>query len=240
MAELTGAARHRYVRQMFDRIAARYDRMNALMTFGQFRHWQRRAAEIAVPSVDARVALDVATGTGAIAHDLATLVPRVVGLDFSRPMLRAGIGRWGKGGGGIALVEGDALALPFRENSFDAVTIGFGIRNIPDLAAALREMVRVVRPGGRVVCLELTRPQLPGVAPLFRGYFHGIVPLLGWLVAGDYTAYRYLPRSVDRFPDAEALRALFRDCGLVFPEYTLLNFGTIAIHWGTKPVKEDA
>ncbi|MCS6801905.1 MAG: bifunctional demethylmenaquinone methyltransferase/2-methoxy-6-polyprenyl-1,4-benzoquinol methylase UbiE [Chloroflexota bacterium] len=235
MAHLRGAARARYVRRMFDRIAGHYDLMNAIMTFGQYRRWQRRAAEIAAPIVGERF-LDVATGTGDIATDLATLAPFVVGLDFSRPMLLAGDAKV-RASGRIARVEGDALALPFRDNSFDGVTIGFGLRNLPDLRRALAEMIRVVRPGGRVVCLELTRPLLPWIAPLFRLYFHRVVPLIGGLVSGSFAAYRYLPQSVDHFPDAEALRTLFAECGLLFPEYEPLNFGTIAIHWGTKPLE---
>jgi demethylmenaquinone methyltransferase/2-methoxy-6-polyprenyl-1,4-benzoquinol methylase len=235
MAHLRGEARSRYVRRMFGRIAARYDLMNAIMTFGQYRRWQRRAAETAAPVVGERF-LDVATGTGDIAADLAQLAPLVVGLDFSRPMLRAGSAKLAAAGR-VERIEGDALALPFPDNTFDGVTIGFGLRNIPDLRSALTEMTRVVRPGGRVVCLELTRPLLPGVAPLFRLYFHRVVPLIGGLVSGSFAAYAYLPQSVDHFPDADALRSLFAECGLLFPDYEPLNFGTIAIHWGTKPAE---
>ncbi|GIW08101.1 MAG: demethylmenaquinone methyltransferase [Dehalococcoidia bacterium] len=232
MAHLRGEARSRYVRRMFDRIADRYDLMNAIMTFGQYRRWQRKAAETAAPIVGERF-LDVATGTGDIAGDLARVAPLVVGVDFSRHMLRAGIAK--AKAAGVVRIEGDALALPFPDNTFDGVTIGFGLRNIPDLRTAISEMARVVRPGGRVVCLELTRPLIPGIAPLFRLYFHHVVPLIGGLVSGSFAAYRYLPQSVDRFPDAEALRALFAECGLLFPDYEPLNFGTVAIHWGTKP-----
>ena len=235
MAHLSGEARSRYVRRMFDRIAARYDLMNAIMTFGRYRQWQRHAAETVAPIVGERF-LDVATGTGDIAADLAAIAPLVVGLDFSRAMLRAGSAK-AHAAGRVVRIEGDALALPFRDNSFDGAVIGFGLRNIPDLRGAIAEMARVVRPGGRVVCLDLTRPLLPAVAPLFRAYFHLFVPLIGGLVSGSFAAYRYLPKSVDRFPDADALCALFAECGLLFPDYEPLNFGTFAIHWGAKPVE---
>lgn len=219
---------------MFDRIAASYDRMNAIMTFGQYRRWQQQAAETALPAIGDR-ALDVATGTGELARDLAGLVPSVVGLDFSRAMLLAGAAR-DRHDRPFARIEGDALSLPFRDNSFDGATIGFGIRNIPDIRQVLAELTRVVRPGGRVVVLELTQPSLPLFSPLFRLYFHQVLPLVGGLISGSYSAYSYLPRSVDRFPDVETLRSYFSDCGLLFADYTLLNFGTIAIHHGTKPV----
>ncbi len=233
MAQLTGSARTSYVHRMFGRIAATYDLMNAVMTFGQYRRWQQLAAEIAAPGAVSR-ALDVATGTADIALDLSAYVPRVVGLDFSRPMLLAGEQKVLAAGGRIQRVEGDALQLPFADNAFDCAAVGFGVRNLADIAQGIREMTRVVRPGGRVVCLELTRPWLPVFRAIFRLYFHQVVPLAGGLISGQPAAYRYLPQSVDRFPDAETLRQIFGTCGLAYPEYRLLNFGTIAIHWGTK------
>ncbi|MCS7001554.1 MAG: class I SAM-dependent methyltransferase [Dehalococcoidia bacterium] len=235
MARLTGAARARYVRAMFGAIAPRYDLMNHIMTFGRYRQWQTLAAEIASPSRSAR-ALDVATGTGDIAIDLTAVADMVVGVDFSRPMLLAGEAKQRARGVEIQRVEGDALALPFADNSFDCATIGFGVRNIPDIVGTLREMARVVKPGGRVVCLELTPVDLPLVTPLYDLYSTVVVPFIGGLVSGHAAAYRYLPESVRRFPDAETLRRLFVEAGLVFPDYTLLNLATIAIHWGTKPI----
>lgn len=233
MAHLSGAARASYVQDMFARIAPSYDKMNAIMTFGMYRQWQQLAAEIASPTWSNR-ALDVATGTGDLAIDLTGFSRKVVGLDFSLPMLRAGLPKVEPARKSISLLGGDALALPFKDNSFDCATVGFGIRNVIDVAKAISEMARVVQPGGRVVVLELTRPFLPVFREVFRVFFHQIVPLVGGLVSGEIDAYRYLPQSVDKFPEAEELKKMFGDAGLLYPDYRLLNFGTIAIHWGTK------
>jgi demethylmenaquinone methyltransferase/2-methoxy-6-polyprenyl-1,4-benzoquinol methylase len=234
MAHLSGAARTTYVQDMFARIAPSYDRMNAIMTFGMYRRWQELAAEIASPTWSNR-ALDVATGTADLAIDLTGFSRKVVGLDFSLPMLRAGIPKIAPHRKSMTLMGGDALALPFKDNSFDCATVGFGIRNVAEIGQAIAEMTRVVQPGGRVVCLELTRPFLPVFRQVFRMFFHQIVPLIGGLVSGEPDAYRYLPQSVDRFPEAEELKTMFGNAGLMYPDYRLLNFGTIAIHWGTKP-----
>lgn len=234
MVTLSGKERSVYVRSMFDRIAPTYDRMNAVMTFGMYRTWQKQAAALAAPSHVSR-ALDVATGTGDLAVDLTQRADTVVGADFTRGMLIAG--RPKTAAYPVSNIEADATSLPIADNSFDCATIGFGLRNIPDRIQVLREMTRVVRPGGRVVCLELTPCRLPGIGPLFRFLFHSVVPLVGGLVSGSLSSYKYLPDSVDVFPDADALVDEFREAGLIFPRYSLYNFGTIAIHVGVKSVR---
>jgi demethylmenaquinone methyltransferase/2-methoxy-6-polyprenyl-1,4-benzoquinol methylase len=221
---------------MFERIAARYDLLNGLMTFGMDRGWRRRAVAEARLTPTGR-ALDVGTGTGALARDLAGAVSRgrVVGLDFAPAMLALAGARRAETSAALAFVQGDGLRLPFAGGSFDCVTSGFAVRNMADLRAAFAEQARVLRPGGRVVCLELTPARLPVFRRVFRGYFHYWVPLLGRVVAGDAAAYTYLPQSVDRFPDAEALVGLLEAVGLVRVRYSLLGLGTVALHVAEKP-----
>jgi demethylmenaquinone methyltransferase/2-methoxy-6-polyprenyl-1,4-benzoquinol methylase len=245
------------VRAMFGRIVHRYDLMNRVMTGGRDVAWRRRAVRLAVGGGIGR-ALDVATGTGDLALALAAGGAReVVGVDFAAPMVRAAaekrphppgrhpggtrlptLGRGGRrrsgGGEGPAWAVADALALPFPSGSFDACTVAFGLRNMADYEAALREMARVLRPGGRLVCLELTPYRRPVLGALFGAYFGRVVPLVGGLLSGDREAYRYLPRSVAAFPDAGDLVDLFRRVGLVAPGYRLLGGGTVALHVGTK------
>lgn len=222
------------VRAMFARIVPRYDLMNRLMTGGQDVRWRRLAARLAGPR-DA-IALDLATGTGDLAIELRRQGARVViGADYCEPMLEAAAAKLTFGQiERIHLVAADALALPFAESGFDCVTSAFLLRNLVDLPGALAEMRRVLRPGGRVVSLELTRLR-PGLrARLFDSYFQGVVPRLGALISGDSSAYRYLPASLDPFPDAERLASLFRDAGFTEMSYRLVGFGALAIHSGLK------
>lgn len=222
------------VRAMFARIVPRYDLMNRLMTAGQDVRWRRLAARLAWPR-DA-LALDLATGTGDLAIELRRQGARsVIGADYCEPMLEAAATKLTQGNlDRIKLVVADALALPFPDRSFDCVTSAFLLRNVVDLPGALAEMRRVLRPGGRVVSLELTRLQ-PGLrARLFDSYFQGVVPRLGALISGDSSAYRYLPASLDPFPDAERLASLFRDAGFTGVSYRLVGFGALAIHSGLR------
>jgi len=230
MAHLLGADRARYVRSMFDRVAPGYERMNDIMTWGQHHGWIQKLVDTAAPTHVQRV-LDVATGTGAVARGFAAFAPEVVALDFSEGMLRAG-----SFPSAVRVVAGDALALPFPDDSFDGAAIAFGLRNIPDHVAVLREMVRVVRPGGRVASLELTRTFYPGFGRIMTAYFRWVVPLLAEALGAHSPAYAYLWESMQRFPDAFALRDDFKRAGLVFPAYALMNFGSIAVHYGSKPV----
>ena len=219
------------VRAMFDRIAGVYDAMNSVMTAGMHHRWRERAADMArVGPGDS--ALDVACGTGDLAVELRRRVGdsgRVVGTDFSERMLELARD---KAGDGVEFEWGNALELRYDSDSFDAATVGFGARNFSDLDAGLREMVRVVRPGGRVVVLEITTPQKPPLSWFFRAWFDSVVPALGRF-AGDPDAYTYLPSSVRRFPGPRELAASLADAGLRDVGWILTAGGIIAIHHGT-------
>ena len=215
---------------MFDRIARVYDRMNAVMTAGMDARWRERAADMASVEEGGR-ALDVATGTGDVAVALKRRVGRrgrVVGVDFSEPMLE----RARVKAPDVDFEAANALRLPYRDGEFDAATVGFGARNFSDLHAGLGEMARVVRPGGRVVVLEITSPQRPPLSWFFRLWFDRAVPLLGRL-AGDPEAYAYLPNSVRRFPGPRELAAELAAVGLADVRWILTAGGIIAIHVGT-------
>ncbi|HEV2591302.1 MAG TPA: bifunctional demethylmenaquinone methyltransferase/2-methoxy-6-polyprenyl-1,4-benzoquinol methylase UbiE [Gaiellaceae bacterium] len=212
------------VRTMFDRIAPVYDSMNRVMTMGLDVRWRRLAAQSAVRPGD-RV-LDGACGTGDLAiADLRAGASHVVGLDFSERMLERARRK-----APLEWVQGDLLALPFEDASFDAATVGFGVRNVADLPLALRELRRVLRPGGRVAILEITQPRGP-LRFFFNLWFDRVVPLLGKVLPGG-EAYSYLPASVKRFPDAERLAALLRDAGFGDVEVRLLAGTIVALHTG--------
>jgi demethylmenaquinone methyltransferase / 2-methoxy-6-polyprenyl-1,4-benzoquinol methylase len=226
------------VRAMFDRISGVYDRMNSVMTAGLHHQWRRRAADLARLHPGGR-ALDVATGTGDLALELAERVSpggEIVATDFSERMLdhaRDKMSARSFGPGTRVLVRSaNALALPFEDGEFDAATVGFGARNFSDLTLGLSEMTRVVRPGGRVVVLEITAPQRPPLSVFFELWFDRAVPALG-RVAGDAQAYHYLPNSVRRFPGPEELAAVMAGCGLNEIHYLLTAGGIIALHVGT-------
>jgi ubiquinone/menaquinone biosynthesis methyltransferase len=219
---------------MFDRIAGRYDLMNSVMSAGLHHRWRGRAVELAEVGPGAR-ALDVCCGTGDLAlalHDVAGLRGEVVGLDFSAPMLEIARQKTAARGAEIEYLEGNALELPFEDGRFDAATVGFGIRNVVDLPRAIAEMRRVVRPGGRVVVLEITTPDRPPLSWFYGLWFDRIVPLLGRLT-GEEDAYSYLPESVKRFPPAAGLAKQMHDAGLRDVHYLLLAGGIVAIHAGT-------
>ena len=234
MAEPVAASRggtlpEEQVRAMFDRIARVYDLMNSVMTVGLHHRWRERAADLAAIGPGDRV-LDVATGTGDLAIELNRRVAHggeVVGSDFSEGMLELARAKAPE----ITFEQGNALDLPYDDDTFDAATVGFGARNFSDLPRGLAEMARVVRPGGRVVVLELTTPSRPPLSWFFRLWFDRIVPLLG-RVAGDPDAYSYLPNSVRRFPDARGLGAAMAAVGLVNVRWLLTAGGIIAIHAG--------
>jgi len=224
------------VRRMFGRIVRRYDVMNRLMTGGRDVRWRREAARLALgePGSGARV-LDVATGTGDLALALADEgAAFVVGLDFAVPMVRAAKAK-GHEPRAVTWVVGDALCMPFPDNQFDACTVSFGLRNMASYEQALREMARVIRPGGRLVCLELTPLRRPVIGAVFNWYFTRIVPLIGGLLSGDPVAYRYLPRSVAAFPSADELAALMRRSGFAHVSFRLRGGGTVALHVALKP-----
>jgi len=225
----------RFVSEMFTRIADRYDLMNGLMTFGMHHGWRRAAARETIP-IPEGPALDLATGTADLALELSELHPHreVVAADFSLGMLRVARDKVRRieTARRLHLVAADALALPFEDRSFACVTSAFLLRNLADLRQGLYEMKRVTRPGGRVVALEITQVTLPGFAPLFRFYFHRVVPAVGRLVARDREAYRYLPQSVDRFLSPAELGRLMEEIGLRAVKHRRLGMGSVTIHTG--------
>jgi demethylmenaquinone methyltransferase/2-methoxy-6-polyprenyl-1,4-benzoquinol methylase len=239
----SGTLQDSQVRAMFDRIAGVYDLMNSVMTAGLHHRWRRRAVDLAEIGPGAKV-LDVATGTGDMAIEAASRGAQVIGSDFSEGMLERArakasdqrrddspVGR-ASAGARITFEQGDALGLTYADNAFDAATVGFGARNFADLEQGLREMTRVVRPGGKVVVLEITTPQRPPLSTFFSLWFDRIVPLVG-RVAGDPDAYSYLPNSVKRFPGPEGLAATMERAGLRDIRWILTAGGIIALHVGT-------
>lgn len=228
-APASGTMPEGQVRAMFDRIARIYDRMNSVMTAGMHHGWRARAADLAAVGPGAR-ALDVATGTGDLAVELRSRGAEVVGVDFSEPML--GVAR--AKAPGVRFERGNALSLPFANGEFDAATVGFGARNFSDLRRGLAEMARVIRPGGRVVVLEITTPRRPPLSWFFRLWFDRAVPALGRLAA-DPDAYTYLPSSVRRFPGPRELAGELAAVGLVDVRWVLTAGGIIALHAGSRP-----
>ena len=230
MSVETGRLPSEDVRRMFDRISPVYDLMNRVMTAGLDRRW-RRATVAAVVRPGDRV-LDACCGTGDLAVEASRASGRVVGLDFSGEMLA----RARRKSSAVEWVEGDVLALPFEDGAFDVATVGFGIRNVADLDAGLAELARVVRPGGRLGCLEITRPR-----GLLRRFFHlwfdRIVPLLGKVLPGG-AAYTYLPASVRRFPGPEDLAAALERAGFGAVSWRLFGGGIVALHVGTREAGE--
>jgi len=227
------------VEAMFDRIAGVYDRLNSVMTAGLHHRWRRRAVELAQVGQGSRV-LDVATGTGDLAFALAEAIGpegEVVGADFSEQMLqiarrKAAAGSTGPHTATVRFEQANALLLPHATDEFDAATVGFGVRNFSNLDQGLRELARVVRPGGHVVILEMTTPQQPPLSTFFKLWFDRVVPVLG-RAAGDSDAYTYLPNSVRRFPGPEELAARMAAVGLGDIRYVLTAGGIIALHVGT-------
>jgi demethylmenaquinone methyltransferase/2-methoxy-6-polyprenyl-1,4-benzoquinol methylase len=224
------------VRRMFDRIAGVYDRMNSTMTAGMDQRWRQRAADRTGLTVGGR-ALDVACGTGALTLELQRRVGpsgHVIGSDFSEPMLDLARAKAANGAGAGPIFEwGDALELSYDDGSFDAVTVGFGLRNFADTDRGIAELTRVLRPGGTLVILEITRPQRAPLSTFFSLWFDRLVPVLGRL-AGEGDAYSYLPESVRQFPPPHVLAQKLDAAGLEPVRWTILAGGIIAIHSGVK------
>ena len=227
--------RARQVRLMFGRIVPRYDLLNRLMSLGMDRRWRRAAATAAQPS--GGLALDVGTGTGDLALELRRQgAARVIGVDFAPEMLAAARSKAMAGGADVAWAVADALRLPFPQGAFDCVTNAFLLRNLVDLGAGLAEMARVLKPGGRLVSLDITQPPPGPFGALYRLYFNRLLPPLAGAISGDPAAYRYLPNSLGGFPDASGLAALLTEVGLTDVQVRRLGGGTMALHTARKPM----
>jgi demethylmenaquinone methyltransferase/2-methoxy-6-polyprenyl-1,4-benzoquinol methylase len=220
---------------MFSRIAGRYDLLNRLMTFGRDGAWRQAAAVLAAPK-GCRLALDMATGTGELAFLLAARAERVMAVDICPQMLSIARAkaRSQTGAGRIQFILADGLRLPFPADSFDCLATGFALRNVADLGLALAEMHRVVRPGGRVVCLELTRSPFRLLAALHALYLAKLIPALGHWLAGEAGAYRFLSTSLSWFPDARQLAKAMQNGGFRRVGYRLYRLSPIALHVGIK------
>ncbi len=221
----------KYVRQMFDRISPRYDLLNRVMTGGQDVKWRKLAIEKSNLSAGGKL-LDIACGTGDLAFTALPNNPVLVAAaDFSLEMVRLGNAKL-NGAQDVRFLGADGLKMPFQDNSFDASVTGFSMRNVMSVDNFLGEMARVVKPGGRVVILEITPMEKKWLQPFFRFYFHKIVPFMGGLLGGDREAYTYLPQSVDVFHTADQLAERMQNAGLRNVQYQKLNLGTVALHWG--------
>lgn len=228
----------RRVAQVFDAVANKYDVMNDVMSLGVHRLWKRMAVELSGVRVGQRV-LDLASGTGDLAARLAQLTgPQgsVVASDINGSMLSAGRSRLIDRGvvGNVAFVLANAERLPFPDQHFDCVTIGFGLRNVTDKDAALREMYRVLRPSGRALVLEFSRPVLPGLQPVYDAYSFNVLPRLGQWIAGDAASYRYLAESIRMHPDQRTLQGMMELAGFERCDYFNYSGGIVAIHRGYK------
>ncbi len=223
------------IQRMFAEVAPGYDRANRALSLGIDRWWRRCTVRTVAVHAGER-GVDVCAGTGDLSLALQRAGARVVGADFCAPMLVRALAKAARCAAAPSFVAADALALPFRAGSFDFATVAFGIRNVSDPITALRELRRVVRPGGRVVVLEFARPRVPLLGAAYRFYFRRILPRLGALVAGARNgAYRYLHDSVMAFPEREQFLALMRDAGLASPRLRLLTGGIAAVYRGEVP-----
>jgi demethylmenaquinone methyltransferase/2-methoxy-6-polyprenyl-1,4-benzoquinol methylase len=233
MTHLQGPERAQYVQGMFARISGRYDVMNRLMTGGRDIAWRREVVRLAQLNPDARL-LDVATGTGDILIEAVRQQPNVlaIGSDFTFEMMLAGQAK--EGAQAIRWNAADALRLPFPDDTFDGVTSGFGVRNFIDREQAFREQRRVVKPGGRVICLEISKPPKNLLRPFFLFFFNKIVPFVGGLISGQRDAYTYLPQSVNEFLTPDELKSIMERAGLREVKYKRLMMSTVAIHVGIK------
>jgi demethylmenaquinone methyltransferase/2-methoxy-6-polyprenyl-1,4-benzoquinol methylase len=236
----TADSRRRHVRTLFATIADRYDLITVLLSYGRDRAWKWRLATMAGSLHHARV-LDLATGTGDIAYLFHDQGARVIGLDVTPRMIELA-SRKRSGSSGPRFLVGDMMALPFADDSFDLVTTGYGLRNVPELGGALDEIVRVLRPHGRLLSLDFNRPSGSVVRALYLGYLSIVGSLLGWILHRDPDTYRYIPESIRRYPGAVAVAALMRTHGFARADVHPVLFGLMTIHDAGKaePVERDA
>jgi demethylmenaquinone methyltransferase/2-methoxy-6-polyprenyl-1,4-benzoquinol methylase len=232
MTHLTGKERGEYVQDMFTRIANRYDLMNRLMTAGQDVHWRKKAIEQTGLRSNSRL-LDLGSGTGDLAREALEQQPKakVVAADFTLEMMRVG---QRQGNTSLLLSAADALNLPFGKNTFDAIVSGFLMRNVGDIQQALKEQYRALKPGGRIVILDTTKPKRNLLTPFIWLHMHGIIPLLGGILSGFQEAYNYLPDSTESFITAKEMVVRMAAVGFKRINFEVRMFGTIAIHWGEK------
>jgi demethylmenaquinone methyltransferase/2-methoxy-6-polyprenyl-1,4-benzoquinol methylase len=230
MTQLTGQERATYVQGMFTRIARRYDLMNRLMTGGQDVRWRKHVIQLADLKPGSRL-LDLGAGTGDLAREAQRQQPQadITAADFTLEMMRVG-----KKNGDLPFSAADALNLPFGNAKFDAVVSGFLMRNVIDLHNALQEQYRVLKPRGRIVILDTTRPKKNLLSPFIWLHMHVVIPTIGGLLSGMRDAYKYLPDTTENFVTAEKLASLLAAVGFRKIGYERLMFGTIAIHWGEK------
>lgn len=227
----------RRVRTMFAGIAGRYDLLNHLLSGNTDKRWRRVVADRLRPSlVEGARVLDVACGTGDLSLALAEAGrAQVIGLDFCRPMLELAARKTPEGARAIPYIEGDALRLPFADESFEVATIAFGLRNLASVEDGLRELLRVLKPEGRLAILEFSQPVVPGFQQLFQFYFTRVLPRIGGIVSGSRGAYEYLHRSVAKFPDQKGLTGMLQAVGFEEVEYRNLTGGIAALHTGKRP-----
>lgn len=236
------APKHSQVEAMFDSIAPAYDFMNNAMTFGLHRYWRNVALRQLSRSKPRRI-LDVATGTGDVAFNLHRRLPgaSITGIDLSAGMLAIARNKLAAmpetDRRSITFLQADCLSLPFDSDTFDAITVAYGVRNFEHLADGYREMLRVLRPGGTLCVIELAQPQGTLTAPLYRFYSSRLIPAIGRLVSGDSSAYTYLPTSIAAAPQREAMTALMRSAGFTSCSFRTLTFGAIAIYTASKPLR---
>jgi demethylmenaquinone methyltransferase / 2-methoxy-6-polyprenyl-1,4-benzoquinol methylase len=229
------------VREMFANIATRYDLLNHLLSGNVDKRWRRLVAKRLyatlpiLPHGEVRI-LDVACGTGDLSLTLCEGgEARIFGVDFCRPMLEIAVAKAAAHGSRVPFTEGDALDLPFADRSFDAATIAFGLRNLTSVETGFKELLRVLKPGGRVAVLEFSKPTIPVLRSLFRIYFTRVLPFFGGLISGSKSAYQYLPDSVSRFPDQRELAAIMKQAGFESIAFQNLSGGIAALHLGTRP-----
>ncbi|MHB1651134.1 MAG: bifunctional demethylmenaquinone methyltransferase/2-methoxy-6-polyprenyl-1,4-benzoquinol methylase UbiE [Desulfitobacteriaceae bacterium] len=238
--DFAGKDKATYVKETFNAIAGHYDLMNTLMSFGMDKGWRRNVVRH-VGAQPGKNILDVCCGTGQMSLELAAAVGsqgQVIGVDFSENMLE--VARKRKKGSSwsaeIDFWQGDAMALPFPDNSFDGATVGWGLRNLPNLYQGIREMVRVVKPGSKVVSLDMAKPTLPVFKQGYWFYFEKLIPFMGSVFAGKESAYRYLHDSAVQFPSQQELVGVFSECGLIDAKFENLAGGVVAIVEGKKPL----
>jgi ubiquinone/menaquinone biosynthesis methyltransferase len=227
----TPEGKRRYVRSLFSTIAGRYDFITVFLSYGQDRRWKRRVVELAKPRPGAR-ALDLATGTGDIAFALAARGAEVVGLDITARMIE--LARAKSTSSNPAFLVGDMMALPFPPASFDIVTTGYGLRNVPNLTIAIDEIGRVLKPGGQILSLDFNRPSNGLLRSVYLAYLTVVGGVLGWLLHRDPDTYRYIPASIRQYPGAEAVARLLEARGFAMARYDPVLGGLMAIHRGIR------